>query len=405
MTSPQECPTPQSGVRPTLPGACRHALLVPGPAAAALASLTIGVLLALAGCTTYEPIDTNRELEARVREQLGANRDIQIPFEIDDHIRELALLRVNPSGSEHRRTTAILDFVFADLDLQYELVPTRNAIETFRARSGNCLSFVNLFVGIARSVHLNPFYVEVRDLQKWSFRDGVVLSQGHIVAGMYVDGELRTYDFLPYQPKSYRDFDPIDDITAMAHYYNNLGAEALLAGDLETAGRDLDIAVDLAPEFGKAINNYGVYLLRRQRVDDAIALYEKALEVDPTNVAMLSNLARAYQTAGDAMHADELLGQIEDSNQRNPYFFVYRGELALAQGDTATALDYMAQALRRDSNLPEVHVGLAKVYIALGDLKKARHHIERALKLDATHADARTYAVMLEMGPGSLPEP
>lgn len=405
MTSPLECPTPEPFGRPIGPDDRTRARLRPGAAATLRACLASAAVVGLAGCTTYQPIDTNRELEQQVRQQLGADRDIQIPFEIDDRIRELALLRVNPSGSEHRRTTAILDFVFADLDLQYELVPTRNAIETFEAKSGNCLSFVNLFVGIARSVHLNPFYVEVKDLQKWSFRDGVVLSQGHIVAGMYVDGELRTYDFLPYEPKSYRDFDPIDDVTAMAHYYNNLGAEALLAGDLDTAGKDLDIAVELAPEFAKAINNYGVYLLRRQRVDDAIALYEKSLEADPTNVAMLSNLARAYQTSGDTVRADGLLGQIEDSNQRNPYFFVYRGELALAQGDTATALDYMAQALRRDSNLPEVHVGLAKVYVALGDLKKARHHIERALKLDATHADARTYAVMLEMGPGSLPEP
>jgi tetratricopeptide (TPR) repeat protein len=405
MTSQVECPTLQPSGRRTGSDVLSRPRRVASSVVAALSCLAIQAGVGLVGCTTYQPIDTNRELEERVRQQLGADRDIQIPFEIDDRIRELALLRVNPSGSEHRRTTAILDFVFADLDLQYELVPTRNAIETFEARSGNCLSFVNLFVGIARSVHLNPFYVEVRDLQKWSFRDGVVLSQGHIVAGMYVDGELRTYDFLPYEPKSYRDFDPIDDVTAMAHYYNNLGAEALLAGDLDTAGKNLDIAVELAPEFAKAINNYGVYLLRRQRIDEAIALYERSLEVDPTNVAMLSNLARAYQTAGDAVRADALLGQIEDSNQRNPYFFVYRGELALAQGDTARALEYMAQALRRDSNLPEVHVGLAKVYIALGDLKKARHHIERALKLDATHTDARTYAVMLEMGPGSLPEP
>ena len=57
---------------------------------------------------------------------------------------------------------------------------------------------------MAREQGLNPFYVEVTDYQKWNHREGMVVSQGHIVAGMYLDGELKTYDFLPYRPKAYR---------------------------------------------------------------------------------------------------------------------------------------------------------------------------------------------------------
>ena len=36
-----------------------------------------------------------------------------------------------------------------------------------------------------------------------------------------------------------------------------------------------------------------------------------------------------------------------------------------------------------------------KVYLALGDMDKARHHLERALKLDATNQDALAYARLL----------
>ena len=43
----------------------------------------------------------------------------------------------------------------------------------------------------------------------------------------------------------------------------------------------------------------------------------------------------------------------------------------------------------------EVHVGFVKVYVALGDLEKARHHLERALKLDATNPEAQELAQML----------
>ncbi len=355
-------------------------------------------LAAAAGCTTYQPFDSSAHLQEEVEERLAprlADR-VQVPWEIDDRVLAAVGDRLNPSGSEHRRTNDILDFVFGWLDLEYTLTPTRNAVETFLTRQGNCLSFVNLFVGLARHQRLNPFYVEVVDHQRWNYKDGVVVSQGHIVAGIYINGNLSTFDFLPYRPKSYRNFEPIDDLTATAHYYNNLGAEALMRGDTDSAAQLLEIAVELAPDFDKALNNMGVYLLRVGRNREALELYQRALERDPRNVALLTNAARTYQQLGREDEASEVLSRIEDTNQMSPYFFVYRGELALAQGNTAGALEYMRRAMRRDSEVPEVHVGLVKVYLALGEVEKARHHVQRALRLDATHEEARRYAVLLQ---------
>ncbi len=215
-------------------------------------------------------------------ERVGPERaqTIAVPFEINDEIRAALRGRAMPIGREKTRTSAILDFVFESLDLQYSLSPTRDAIGTYQARSGNCLSFVNLFVGMAREVHLNPFYVEVTDFQRWNYRDGVVVSQGHIVAGMSVDGSLSTFDFLPYEAKAYRDFKPIDDLTAIAHYYNNIGAEALLDDNLEQAEQALTLAVDLDPDFNKALNNLGVFYLqigssRRCRADVSRVLWRE----------------------------------------------------------------------------------------------------------------------------------
>jgi len=357
-------------------------------------------LLTVVGCSTYEPIDPKELLFDDLAERVGVERaeSIAVPFEVDDEIRAVLHGRVMLIGSERARTDSILDFVFESLDLQYSLSPTRDAIGTFQARSGNCLSFVNLFVGMAREVRLNPFYVEVTDFQRWNYRHGVVVSQGHIVAGMSVDGNLTTFDFLPYQAKAYRDFEPIDDLTAIAHFFNNIGAEALLDDDLEIAQDALNLAVDLDPDFDKALNNLGVFYLRSGRVDDALQLFQEALERDPEDVALMTNLARALQTKGRAQEASELLDQLDEVNQTSPFYFIYRGEMALGEGDTAKALEFMREALRRDSEVPEVHVGLVKVYLALGEMGKARHHLERALRLDATNQEARLFVGMLQGG-------
>ena len=158
---------------------------------------------ATTGCSTYQPFDSVTFLRQQFAKEVGAQeaKQVQVPFELNDEIRA-TLGKLPPLASELRRINQVNDFIFDGLHLQYNLTPTRDAVETYRTREGNCLSFVNLFVGVARDRGLNPFYVEVTDLQKWNHRDGMVVSQGHIVAGMYLDGVLRTFDFIPDRKKS-----------------------------------------------------------------------------------------------------------------------------------------------------------------------------------------------------------
>jgi Flp pilus assembly protein TadD len=360
--------------------------------------LVVLAWLAMAGCSPYKPFDS----AAFVREQYGHRvrpedlPGVVVPFEIDDRVRAtFRRKRGRVTGVEEHKAALVIGFIFDDLGLKYSRTPTRDAVDAFGTRHGNCLSFVNLFVGLARDVGLNPFYVEVTDYQTWNHREGMVISQGHIVGGMYLAGELKTYDFLPYKPKAYRQFKPIDDLTAVAHFYNNLGAEALLGGDLQQAIHLLNVAHQVAPRFEKSLNNLGVCRARSGDFQGALELYRQGLEVDPSNTMILTNMSRAYQQLGRADEATALLAQVEASNTTNPFFFVYQGDMALARGETQKALDYMVRALRLDSEVPEVHVGLMKVYLALGDLEKAKHYLERALKLDANDREALRYAHLI----------
>jgi Tfp pilus assembly protein PilF len=354
----------------------------------------------LAACSAYVPFDSEADLRAKFAAALGDRASgLEVPFALSPELATWLDAHLKPTQEEKAKVEQVLNYIFSDLNLHYSLTPTYDAMGTWRTHQGNCLSFVNLFVGIARHQRLAPYYVEVTDYQKWSYRDGMVVSQGHIVAGLNIDGGMKTYDFLPYKPKGYRGFKPIDDLTAAAHFYNNLGAEALMAGDAAQARSNIELAVKLQPRFVKAINNLGVLDARENRTAEAEQVYRRGLEVDPANVALLNNLAQLCQKLGRSEEASSLLAKIQNENNSNPFFFVLRGEQALAAGDTTTALQMMVEALRRDSEAPEVQLGFVKVYVALGDLDKARHYLARALRLDATNREALKFARMLQTEP------
>jgi tetratricopeptide (TPR) repeat protein len=361
-----------------------------------------GVLLALAAllcgrCSQIKPFDSASYVRGQIARQGGSDlaAEVEIPFAIDDEIRKAFQRDTRLASTEEGRAEQLLNFIFGRLSLTYQLQPTRDAVAAFRDRKGNCLSFVNLFVGMAREAGLNPFYVEVTDYQTWTHRGGLVISQGHIVAGMYLAGGLKTFDFIPYRPKSYRNFKPIDDLTAIAHFYNNLGAEALMAGDLETARRLTTLATRLAPRFCNALNNLGVCMMRSGNAAAALDFYHKASEVEPANTLVMTNILHVYQQQGRTREAAELEKKVEEANTGNPFFFVYMGDMALARGEQTKAMDYMVRALRLDDQLPAVHLGLVKVYLAQGDVEHARHFLARALALDATDTEAQKYARLL----------
>jgi tetratricopeptide (TPR) repeat protein len=370
----------------------RQATLLP-----AAALLLAGTALQEA-CTQFNPaFDSTSFVRGQIAQQAGPQvaSEVEVPFAIDDTVR-LAFRRFSRLGSsDDERTAELLDFIFHQLALTYEQVPTRDALSTFRTHRGNCLSFVNLFVGLGRDIRLNPNYVEVTDYQRWNHREGMVISQGHIVAGMTLDGAFKTFDFIPYQEKAYRNFHPIDDLTAVAHFYNNLGAEALMTGNLAEARRLVTLATRIAPKFPNALNNLGVCMVRAGDLAGGLEKYQAALANSPGNSMVLTNIMHVYQEQGRVKEADEIEQQVESSNTSNPFFFLYLGETALARGDTAKALEHMVHALRLSSDLAEVQLGLVKVYLAQGDLEKARHFLKRALELDATDKEAQKYARLL----------
>lgn len=77
-------------------------------------------------------------------------------------------------------------------------------------------------------------------------------------------------------------------------YVNNLINVYINRGDLESAGKFVDQAIAADPTNAALINVKGTMLEQQEKIDEAFALYTKALELDPTSAAVNVSLGRYY---------------------------------------------------------------------------------------------------------------
>ena len=69
-------------------------------------------------------------------------------------------------------------------------------------------------------------------------------------------------------------------------------------------------SVRLNPNFVHARTELGKLLLKRGEVSDAVLQLEKAVSVDPKDVAAAFQLAQAYKANGDATRAQEMIARV-----------------------------------------------------------------------------------------------
>lgn len=133
---------------------------------------------------------------------------------------------------------------------------------------------------------------------------------------------------------------------AEIHY--DLGVNAQQAGDLHGALTEFQAALDLDPGFAEAHNALGVLLHNGfKRQDEAISHYKKALEIRPGFSQAKTNLANVYLDQGRYDEAIKLYEEaLNDMLYREPH--IAQGNLGWAlykKGDTRAALDHIRTAV------------------------------------------------------------
>jgi len=341
------------------------------------------LLLSLMGCASSLDYrysgDDQAELLAEVLGNTQPHQEL-ITLQLDDDLKALLDAQIDPSWRPKRKLRALRSFLFSDdeLGISYDAASSRTAMDTYRTRQGNCLAMTNLFVAAGRYVGLDANYQTVSVKPTWEHSGETMIRYEHIVAVGRIEEETYVVDFLPAFLIGDRPSQEIDDFAAMALYFNNLGAEAVVEEKPELAIQYLRQALALSPENADTWNNMGAAMRRSGNDRLAVFAYYQALQKDAYNYSALSNLARYYESEGRADEALEISARVDRYRRRNPYYHYFVAKLLYQEGQLDTAQEILNSAIRLKRDEPEFYEAAAQISRAQGKEAESDRFLSRA---------------------------
>jgi tetratricopeptide (TPR) repeat protein len=308
------------------------------------------------------------------------------PLEMDDTMREAALLNVGKEGTDlerMRKLNAWLRGKEAGLGFTYDQNATRTAKEAFYARSGDCLSYAHLFNAMARYVGISVGYVRYREAQQYDERNGQFTVVSH-VASVFNDYRMTVLIELSGIPTSDRisDYQTIGDDEAAALHASNLAMDAFARGDRRAPLEMLRWLVQRTPGLPEVHNNLAAVLLRMGRAQEAWEVISPALDRFPDFVPLYVNGALAAQRRGDDQLGEALA---EKARSSDPFLPFVRGTWLLERGKYEAAEQLISRAHKMRPESVTFTAWLAQAKLLSGKPAEAKAMFAEAKKIAPTH--------------------
>lgn len=128
-------------------------------------------------------------------------------------------------------------------------------------------------------------------------------------------------------------------------------------------------------------SDYGIYLFRIGRSEDAIREFERIYKLDPKIPESRTRLIDAYEQTGRAADAERLLTETLRTNPNDSGALLERGELLIGRGRYDEAERDLNQVFRFSTNSAELHYALAHLHNARNETATYRQELSEALRL------------------------
>jgi tetratricopeptide (TPR) repeat protein len=172
----------------------------------------------------------------------------------------------------------------------------------------------------------------------------------------------------------------------MAHY--NLGIALNERGKTDEAIAHYQRAIELRPSYAEAHYNLARLLAEKGKLNEAVTHYEKTLEINPADAEARNNLGVTLFGIG---RVDDAITHYEEALKIRPDYAEASCNLAnalLSKGDLDGAIARYSACLALSPNQAEAEYDLASALLRKGRMDEAIAHYQKVLELQPDSADA-----------------
>lgn len=337
----------------------------------------------LAGPPAEPPVAAPVPVElARQQVPPAPDEIMAIPDELRALLKERVESRVGPYERRMDRLLALL-FEPDGLGIEYAHDATHTVAEAYRTRKANCLTFTLLTVALAREVGATAYGQEIDRTLSWNTGgDNIFVQNMHVNAGLETGARRFTIDVATNQLLVHTPPRRVADERLLSLYYSNRATELMLEG--RNADAEPWLRAALAMDSGHATpwNNSGVLAQRQGRVQDAEYAFLQALARNRAHTSALANIVSHYQRHGNRAQAEKWRRHSESMQRSDPLQQFLLGRQAEQRGDLQDAVGRYQRAIRLDRGQHLFHSALARVWLQLGEPRRAHESLLAASRLD-----------------------
>ncbi|SFI09769.1 TPR repeat-containing protein [Collimonas sp. OK307] len=293
------------------------------------------------------------------------------------------------------------------LKLEYNAAHTRNAAQTFTARTGNCLSLVIMTAAFAKELGLPVHYQAILMDRAWSRNDDFYFASGHVNVTLgkrqtearipFDQSSLMTIDFLLPEDTAGQRRQDIDENTIVAMYMNNRAAEALAVHQLDDAYWWAREAIRQDERFLPSYNTLAVIYRRHDNLPEAEHTLRLVSEREPDSTVVMFNLIGVLNDLGKFAESKALTAKLTRLQPDAPFQAFNLGMAAMRAGDYKTAKQQFTKEIARDPYYHEFRYWMGIACLRLGETDQALKHLSIAMENSTSRNDHDLYAAKLDL--------
>ncbi len=201
----------------------------------------------------------------------------------------------------------------------------------------------------------------------------------------------------------------------LAGFDRRISGAALAAAALAFAGmtvtRNLDWAdplrlwegaVQVSPRSARALQNYGQYLIRKDRFKEAIPILRRSVSIYPVYDPAWIDLGIAQMRSGSEKEAEVSLKEALQLRSDSPEAHLTLGMLYYGTGRLDEARQYLERAVALAPGLVQAHFVLGTLHLKTGDNKRAIEEFKAALVLESARGDVHNNLAIALYAEGDL---